>query len=163
MGNLVCDAVRAKTHADVVLVASSAIENALFAGPLVAQDVYDALPYTDQIAIARLSGEQLQQLLDLSASASGTGGFSQVSGVRFRILGGVATEIAVGGQPLEADRAYSVALPFYQVRYNEVYSGLLAAGAGLGDTGVTVQGALIEYIRAHSPLDPRLDGRIAPE
>ncbi len=109
----------------------------------------------------RLTGEQLQQALDLSASASGTGNFSQVSGVRFRIIGGVATDVTVNGQPLDMRQLYTIATTAQQLKHSSGYRDLFSAGRDTKETGTTIKEALMDHIRTHSPIRAEKDGRIA--
>jgi 2',3'-cyclic-nucleotide 2'-phosphodiesterase (5'-nucleotidase family) len=159
LGNMVCDVVRQKTQADIALTASSQILNALFAGPLVVQDVRNALPYLNEIITLRLTGEQVQQVLDLSASASGTGNFFQVSGARFQIMGGVAIEVTIDGDLLDPNQTYLIAIPNRQLNQDR-YRELLALGTDISETNLTIKEALIEYITLHSPVYAQKDGRI---
>lgn len=160
LGNLVCDVIRQKANTQVAIIPALTILNALFAGPLTVQDIYDALPYPNNILILRLTGEQLQKILDQSASGSGTGNFVQVSGVRFRIIGGVATDVTIDGRPLNPQQTYTVATTDYQVRRSTEYKELFADARDLNEMDVTVKEALFEHIRAHSPIEARTDGRI---
>ena len=159
LGNLICDAVRHRTQAEAVFIASSCMLNSLFAGPLMVQDICDALPCEDEIVISRLKGELIQRVLDFSASASGGGGFSQVSGLRFTIIGGVAAAVTVGERPLDLRREYIVASTGYQVRRATGYAEILE-GSDWQGIGVTVRKALIEYIKANTPINASVDGRI---
>jgi len=160
LGDLVCDILRQRADADVAFMPSLTVLNALFKGPLVVQDIYDALPYPNQILCLRMTGEQIQDVLDLSASSGGTGNFVQVSGVRFRIVGGVAVNVMVDGVSLDRQKEYVVASTDYQVKHAVDYRSLFAAAQGVEGIGVTVKEALVDYIRANSPIEAHTDGRI---
>ena len=159
MGNLICDVVRQKTQADIALIASSQIQNALFAGPLVVQDVYNALPYSNEIVTLRLKGEQVQQILDLSASTSGTGHFMQVSGVRFQIVGGVAIKVTSDGDLLDPNQTYVIATS-KRLTDQDGYQDLLALRTDVSETRLTIKEVLIEHITIHSPIYAQEDERI---
>lgn len=163
LGNLVCDVVRAQAQAEACVLPALTVLNSLFAGPLTVQDVYDALPYPNDILRIRVSGEQLQQILDVAASGSGTGSFVQVSGLQFRIWGGVATDIMVNGQPLEARRIYTLATTDYHTYRAVDYRAILGSVSEIEQTGSTVKEAMIAHIRAHSPVSARAEGRILVE
>ncbi len=163
LGNLVCDVVRAQAGAEACVLPALTVLNSLFAGPLTVQDVCDALPYPNQILRVQLRGEQLQQLFDIAAAGSGTGNFVQVSGIRLRILGGVATQIAVDGQPLDRERVYTVATTDYHTYRAIDYRDLFSNALNIEPVGITVKDALIAYIRTHSPIAAYVDGRIITE
>lgn len=163
LGNLVCDVVRAQAGAEACVLPALTVLNSLFAGPLTVQDVHDALPYPNQILRVRLKGEQLQQLLDIAASGSGTGNFVQVSGIRMHIFGGVATQVTVNEHPLDPQRVYTVATTDYHTYRAIDYRDLFSTALSIESVGVTVKDALIAYIREHSPIAAYVDGRIITE
>jgi 2',3'-cyclic-nucleotide 2'-phosphodiesterase (5'-nucleotidase family) len=160
LGNLVCDIVRQSAGADMAVVPSLTMLNALFKGTLVVQDIFDALPYPNQIVRLSMTGEQLQRVLDLGASSGGTGNFVQVSGVRFCIAGGSAVDVMIDGAPLDRQKRYVVASTDYHVRRAIDYRPLFAVAQDTADIGVTVKEALMAYIRANSPIEACTDGRI---
>lgn len=163
LGNLVCDVVRAQAQAEACVLPALTVLNSLFAGPLTVQDVYDALPYPNEILRIQLSGGQLQQILDIAASGSGTGSFVQVSGLQFRIWGGVATDIMVNGQPLDLQRTYTMATTDYHAYRAADYRAIFSTISQIEQVGKTVKETLIAHIRAHSPISARVDGRILVE
>lgn len=163
LGNLVCDIIRQRAGAEVAFMPSLTVLNALFKGPLVVQDIYDALPYPNEILRLRMTGEQIQRVLDLSASSGGTGNFVQVSGIRFRIAGGVAVDVMVEGVALDWQKQYLVASTDYYVKRAVDHQSLFAVVQDMEDIGVTVKGALIDYIRANSPVEAYTEGRIVVE
>ncbi len=163
IGNLICDMIRQHTQSDIGIITSLTVLNALFAGPLIVQDIMDALPYPNNIVLLRLTGEQIQWMLNLSASSSGTGNFCQVSGVRFRVVGGAAADVTVDGQPLDRERIYTVATTHYQVRGATGYVALLSGALETRELDLTLRDVVIAYIRAHSPIRAAVDGRIITE
>jgi 2',3'-cyclic-nucleotide 2'-phosphodiesterase (5'-nucleotidase family) len=89
VGNLVSDAIRAGTGADVALLNSGTLrlEDVIPAGPITNHDMEAMFPFADQTRIVTfpLTGAGLRRVLEHSVSAGvlGTGGFLQVSGVSF--------------------------------------------------------------------------------
>jgi 2',3'-cyclic-nucleotide 2'-phosphodiesterase (5'-nucleotidase family) len=153
LGGLVCDVMRRTADADVAIMPALTVLNALFAGPLLVQDIHDALPYPNRIWTFRLIGEQVKQVLEQSAARNGTGSFMQVSGVRFRTIDGTPTDITIDGRPLDPRRTYTIATTEYQVKRSTEYRGLFAAARDLSQQGVTVKQALCAHIRACTPLE----------
>ena len=127
-----------------------------------------AVPYTNEIVTAEMSGAQLSAWLDLAVSRRGSDGFSQVSGVRFRIDGGRARDIEVlrdatnpakGVGPLQSEATYRVATNDYQAFVAQGYRELFAAAAGVQRTGLDVQRVLMDSVRAGDTRGMR-DGRV---
>ncbi len=107
-------------------------------------------------------------MLDFSVSRSGSDFFSQVSGVRFNIVDGVATNIQILDNPTDASSGYSALDPgsTYQVATSD-FQGLYAGGykdifapAAYTETGLDLWDEVRSFIQAHSPVSAQLDGRI---
>ena len=89
IGNLVSDAIRAGTGADVALLNSGTLrlDNVIPAGPVTNHDLEAMFPFADQTRVVAfpLTGARLRRVLEhgVSARVLGTGGFLQVSGLSF--------------------------------------------------------------------------------
>jgi 5'-nucleotidase len=89
VGNLVSDAIRAGTGADVALLNSGTLrlDEVIPPGPITNHDLEAIFPFADQtrVVTVSLTGALLRRVLEHSVSARvlGTGGFLQVSGLSF--------------------------------------------------------------------------------
>lgn len=89
MGNLVSDAMRAGTGADIALLNSGTLrlDDVIPAGSITNHHLEAIFPFADQTRVITfpLTGARLRRVLEHSVSAGvlGTGGFLQVSGVSF--------------------------------------------------------------------------------
>jgi len=89
LGDLVTDAIRAGTQADVALLNAGAIRLAkpIEPGPITNHQLESIFPFSDQTRVVTfsLSGARLRRLLEYGVSGPvfGTGGFLQVSGVSY--------------------------------------------------------------------------------
>lgn len=156
VGNLVADAVRAQTGAQVSLAASSLIDpEGLAAGPVRVRDLYRLLgSYTRQhLVTVRVTGALLAEML------SRTGADPErlplhLSGVRFT-PGGVIT---VGGKAVENDARYTIGAAAHLIQdflYGKPGVEVMADGT----SAATVRDSLISYLRGHAPLANRTDTR----
>lgn len=172
VGNFVLDIVRRDAGSHVALATGSGFRAALPPGPITEEALRTTLPFPNKILVFPMSGALLQELLDYSVSRRGFDFFSQVSGVRFNMVEGRATQIevladpanpAAGFVPLDPNATYQVATSDFQARVAAGYSELFTrAGAGV-DTGLEVREQVRAYIRANSPVSAALDGRIRSE
>ena len=165
-GDLVADVVRAHTGADIALVNSGALRASIYKGPITLEDIYRALPFTNNIEVLSLTGETLRAVLSRAVSGSRTdedGGFLQVSGLRFHIGGTSPTDILVGDarRPLAGGAVYRVAMPDFLASGGDQYP-MLKGQPHLG-TGLPLRDIVVEYIRRKSRIAPSVDGRIARE
>ena len=87
IGDFCTDAFRIFTGADIALVNGGGIRKDIKKGEIVFNDLYNVMPFGDMIAIGRLTGEQLLNVLEYAVSylPAEAGVFMQVSGLRFKI------------------------------------------------------------------------------
>jgi len=118
IGNLVADAVRYATNADIALHNSGGIRADLPAGDITKRDIVSILPFNNYVVVLELTEEQLWEVLEHSVSAvPGNGRFMQVAGVSFsfdperpegsRIFNVIVD--ALVGLPIDAPRTVTVA------------------------------------------------------
>jgi len=136
-------------------------------GVILEQDLLTAMPYKNAVFAYDMTGAQIQELLDFSVSRSGSDFFSQVSGVRFNIVGDEAVNIQIlddpadptAYSPLDPAQSYRVATNNYQGLYAGGYKDIFAQ-AMYTETGLDVWDEVRAFIQAHSPIDVQLDDRI---
>jgi 5'-nucleotidase/UDP-sugar diphosphatase len=166
LGNLVTDAMLAAdlsdgSTPDIAMHNSGGIRAGLPKGPVTYGQVYAVVPFDNQLIALDLTGEQALRILE--HSVAGRAGNMQVAGLAFRFdmsrpAGRRVEDVAVGGEPLDPARVYRVVTIDYLAAGGDGQETFLE-GENLtyGDGEVWV---LAEYIRAHSPVDARVEGRI---
>lgn len=172
LGNFAMDILRGAVAAQVALSGASSFRAAIAPGDIRMEDYLRALPYRNRILTFKMTGAQVQALLDLGVSKRGSDHFAVTSGVRYAIAGGKAAAVQVqtrpGGpyEPLVIDRdrdraaRYDVATTDYLANVAAGYKDLFAQAGAPVDSGKIVNDAIIGHIRAHSPVSARREGRI---
>lgn len=163
LGNFVADLAREAAHTEIALVNAGALRASIRAGPVTFGDVLTALPFDNSLVAIKLPGRTVREALDHAASldpAGLPGGFLQVSGVTFAIDGRRASDVRVGGAPLDDDRVYSVAVPDFLLLGGDGYSMLAPAALERIDTGIVLNGMVVDYFRTHGEVEARVEGRI---
>jgi 5'-nucleotidase len=107
LANLVTDAMREATHADVAITNPGGLRRNIEAGPVTAGDIFELLPFENSLVVVELTGAQLR---DVIASRPDK---SRVSGLRGRWDPAQAPEARLdlreeGGAPLRLDHTYRV-------------------------------------------------------
>lgn len=165
IGDLLADGMREASGAEVAFVNGGAIRAGLPQGSVRGTDLYACLPFFDSLVTCRLTGAQIQSLLDRCASmptADPPGGFLQVSGIRAIYQEGRATELQAGGKPIEPGRDYLVACTHF----------LLSGGDGLKefteakevrDWGLSLQEIMRRQLVRKDLAVPEAGGRIQRE
>lgn len=133
-GDIVTDAFRMVTGADISVLNSGSIRNEVKAGDLTYGDLLSMLPYDNYIVVAEVKGSTLLSMLTklVSFLPKPDGQFPQVSGMQFvvhekehrvsdvKILNGATQHY----EPLNPDRVYTVATTKYCVTDGGLYSTL---------------------------------------
>lgn len=112
--------------------------NQIPAGPVLRGTIYEVMPFDNEMVILRVSGAQLQAYLDFVAAEGGGG----IAGVTMTIAGKKATDIRVGGKPLDLAGSYVMANSDYTV-FSGGFPGL--KNLPVQRTGYLLRDATIDY------------------
>lgn len=171
MGNLITDALRDATGADIALMNGGGIrgDTTYDAGrKLTRRDILTELPFGNTTVVTELPGSQVLLALENAVSQveNGSGRFAQVSGLTFAFdasapAGSRVSEVMVGGAALEADKLYTVAVNDYIVGGGDGYASL---GGGRiiteGPTGQLVANDVMAYVEKLGTVKVGVEGRI---
>lgn len=171
LGNFITDAMRKDANTEVAFINGGAIRTGISAGPITVRDIYTVLPFTGYTVVMELRGDELRRALEhaLAAGEEGSGGFLQVSGMKFTYdpaaaAGSRIKAIAVNGSPLEKARKYSIATSDFLVAGGDGYSFFKAIRQKrVQGQGKEIRTLVIEYIKTQGDICPRAEGRIKPE
>ena len=163
LGNLITDVLRSAGKAEVAFINGGTIRASIDAGPITTEELLSALPFRNTLVTMDLTGAQIEEVLNRSASlAPGDGGFLQVSGVSFVIRGKQAADLRIGGQPLAADRTYRVAITDFLAVGGDGYQ-TFQQGKNSVDSGNQINDVFIRYLQQEKTVAPQLEGRIKAE
>jgi 2',3'-cyclic-nucleotide 2'-phosphodiesterase (5'-nucleotidase family) len=171
MGNLITDALRDATGADIALMNGGGIrgDTTYEAGrKLTRRDILTELPFGNVTVVTELPGSQVLLALENAVSQveKGAGRFAQVSGVTFAFdasapAGSRVSEVMVGGAPLEADKVYTVAVNDFILGGGD---GFDALGGGRivteGPTGQLMANDVMVYVEKLGTVNVGVEGRI---
>ena len=172
MGDLVADALRAQTGADVAITNGGGIRgNKVYpAGTvLTRKDIFTELPFGNKTTMTEITGAALLAALETGFSEMAPGGdgrFPQISGMTVsadltKAPGARVITATVGGKPLDPAGMYKVATNDYMLGGGNGYTSL-----GTGKVLITAEAAhlmasdVIDYVTAQKTVDVKLDGRI---
>ena len=171
MGNLIADALRAATGADIALMNGGSIrgDRTYDAGTkLTRRDILTELPFGNVTVLTELPGTQVLLALENAVSQveKGAGRFVQVSGMSFAFdpsaeVGKRVSEVMVAGAPLEVDKLYKVAVNDYILGGGDGFAALgggrIITNAGGGNL---MANDVMAYIEKAGTVKPALEGRI---
>jgi len=166
MGNLVSDALKTLSKADIGLMNGGGIRGSLMKGPITMAQIEKVLPFKNAVVVVKIKGDQLYRAFENSLSAlkdfSLSGAFLQISGMRVKYFPDQDRfELTLdNGEKIDKEKEYSVALNTYLLGggdgykfedHNEVYTEI---------SGMKLKDVVVKYIKNKGKVKPYLDGRI---
>jgi 2',3'-cyclic-nucleotide 2'-phosphodiesterase (5'-nucleotidase family) len=161
-GNFVADAMREFAGADIAFQNPEGINRDLAEGEVSYRDCYEMDGRGNTLVVGSYTGRQVREMLE--AAVSGRWSVWQVSGTRFeydpaRGQGGRVRLATVAGEPLAPDRRYRVVTNSWLGGEDGQYR-VFREGEDVEDTEVPVRDALAAFVRRHSPVSARVEGRV---
>ena len=172
IGNLVADALRTQTQADVAIINGGGIRgNKQYpaGAQLTRRDILTELPFGNRTVKLAVSGDMIRAALENGVSdvANAAGRFPQVSGLSFtadltKPPGLRVDTILIAGKPLDPAGTYTLATNDYMARGGDGYTALEAGTPLLGTRdGRLIANDVMAYITAQKTVAPKVEGRIA--
>lgn len=181
-GTLVAQAIKAKTpDVDVVLQNAGGIRGnkILPSGFITKADVFELYPFENTIVTAEIKGSELKSVLETSSRflPDSSSGFLQSFGVEYSVNtlqsrqilsddglcilkeGNRVFDIKINGTPVEMDKYYKVAMNDFIFNGGNGYSQFNNA-KNVQKTDMSIQDAIIEYIKKNSPVSIEVKDRI---
>lgn len=171
MGDLIADAIKDATGADVALTNGGGIrgDRLYEAGTeLTRKDILGELPFGNTTVLLEVDGATLKAALEngVSQVQDMAGRFPQIAGMRFtydpaRPAGQRVTEVTVGGQPLDPARTYRLATNNYLLSGGDGYAVLKGAKAIIDPSAaVLMASTVMGYVARLGTVTIEPDGRI---
>jgi 5'-nucleotidase len=176
LGNLIADALRQETGAQIAVMNGGGIRASIDEGEITLGEVRTVLPFGNLISTFQLKGSDIWAMLENGVSRwnspeGGTGRFLQVSGLRYtwdlnqevgsRIVSAeVWNEESGAYEPLDLEATYTMAANNFMRGGGDEYVMFRDNAIDPYDFGRPLDVVVAEYITANSPLAPELEGRI---
>jgi len=174
MGNLVADAMLDRVKGQGVTIAfqnGGGVRASIDAGPVTMGEVYTVLPFQNTIATFQAKGSTLVAALEngVSQVEEAAGRFPQVAGMKFtwdaaQPAGSRVSEVQVAEDgkwvPIDPDKVYSVVTNNYVRNGGDGFKMFAAEGMNAYDFGPDLAEVTADYLAAHAPYTPVIEGRI---
>ncbi|MET0749194.1 MAG: 5'-nucleotidase C-terminal domain-containing protein [Rhizobium sp.] len=174
MGNLVADAMLDRTKAQGISIAiqnGGGLRASMPSGNVTMGDVLTVLPFQNTVATFQLTGADVLVALEngLSQISDGAGRFPQVSGLKYSFdktkpAGSrvVSAEVKQGDDfvLLDPKKVYGVVSNNYMRSGGDGYTVFSTNGQNAYDFGPDLEQVVADYLAAHNPYKPYLDGRV---
>jgi 2',3'-cyclic-nucleotide 2'-phosphodiesterase (5'-nucleotidase family) len=169
-GNLIADASRAFTNADVALVNGGGIRTDQMYGPgqLTRRDIQAVLPFGNVVITVEVSGADLVAALEngVSEVEKTSGRFPHISGATYKYdpaapAGARILEVIVGGQALDPAKMYVVAINDFIGSGGDGYEVFANAPRRLSEAGgPLLANVVMDYVTQQGTISPGVEGRI---
>lgn len=130
-------------------------------GDISVRNIFELMPFENEIWILELNGAQTQQLFDNAASRKS----NVISGATFSIVDDSrAEDIVIDGEPFDSSRSYKVSISDYLAGGGGGH-GFLSDTEPLADKDILCRDMIIDYIEeafasSRQPLLPLIDERV---
>ncbi len=167
LGNLITDAIRDYTNADVAFMNGGGIRASIESGDITVGDVMTVLPFINLVETVNIPGSVLLEALEHGASLypEQNGALLHVSGMKYIVdatkeSGSRVVYAEVGGEVLDPEKVYNVATNDFLIAGGDGYSMLEPYESDLV-TGELFSDVLISYLQnQEGPIAPKVEGRM---
>ncbi len=161
-GNLITDAMREYAGADIALHNSAGIRANIPEGDVTYRHVYAVDIFGNTLVTGTYTGRQVREMLEVSVN--GHHAIFQVSGLKMtytkrKPVGQRVLSVTVNGEPLRPEQKYRVATNSFLAAGGGDY-GVFLDGEDIEDSFLPLRDVIARYIRRHSPVDAKVEGRI---
>ena len=163
LGNLITDVMKAHTETDFAFQNIGGIRTDLPEGELKLRHMYMLEPFGNTLVMMELTGADVRNLME--ESVSGSFGFLQFSGLKLvwdSVLpkGKRVLNVLVDGEEIDDAAVYRITTNNFLAAGGDGFSAF-TRGVNKTDTGILLRDILVEYVRTHSPLQVKKDGRMS--
>lgn len=153
LGNLVADAMRDGTGADIALQNVGGVRTDLLKGSITYRDVRKVLPFANTIVTYDITGKEVMDILSIMAQRNPVEGtYFEVAGITLGVRGKAPVDVKVAGQPLDPARVYKVAINSFIARGGDGYKIFLKL-PNKRDSGLLLHEIFAGYLRKSSPIE----------
>ncbi len=163
LGNVVTDAYREATGAEIALQPGEELRGDLPAGPITRGDLLSILPGREHLVILELSGDALKRAVGQIAQTRRD--LPQVSGLEMVVEGiGEAgrgrriVEVRSGEKPLVSGETYRVAMPAALAADSRIRA--FSEARNRTDSFINTTDAVLAWFESHKKADGKVEGRI---
>lgn len=158
LGSLVADVLRESQGTEVGIMNTGGVRAGVPKGPITVGGVYEVMPFDNTISTFKLKGQDLRQVVEISASRLGVSKNMQFSGLVYSVRDKQVSDIRVQGKPLEANRVYTVVAPDYVLDGNEDIA--FPHATEIKRTGLLIRDLLMNYVKHNKQIRAPRDRRL---
>ncbi|ALI98135.1 5'-nucleotidase C-terminal domain-containing protein [Rufibacter tibetensis] len=165
LGNFVADLCRTQTMAvygktiDMGGMTSGGLRNPIDQGPITVGDVFELMPFENEMLVLTLSGETVKEMFDFAARTK----ILTIANSSYTLRNGQAEAITIGGKPFDPSKTYTLAISDYLANGGD-NMGFLKKALKIEQTGLLARDAIMKEIKQRTaqgkPVLAEKDGRV---
>ena len=166
-GNLMADAMREISGADVAFTNGGGIRTSIPAGDINMTQLWTAFPFGNTIMKIELTGADILEALEFGVgdAPAPNGKFPQISGMTFKYdakqkVGERVFDVKIAGKALDPKAKYTLATNDFMANGGDGYKSF-AKGKKIADYGLYTE-VLEKYLATKGTVDPKKEDRIVP-
>ncbi len=165
--SLVTDLMKKSGKADISMMNPGGLRSNILKGNVKYKDVFQVIPFANSIATCKLTGSQINSIMQKSASALHGGGIMYASGIKFRMnpfkpVGSRIYDITFNGKKLVMNKLYKVATTNFTMMGGDGFEEF-TQGKDSQDTSIILREELKKYFIKNSPVKYSMDNRVILE
>ncbi|MBI3503012.1 MAG: 5'-nucleotidase C-terminal domain-containing protein [Bacteroidetes bacterium] len=167
LGNFTADATlkKAKEYCkdscsvDICILNNGGLRNPLPKGNITRGNIFQLMPFENEIVILKMNGGDVKELLDFIANKGGM----PVAGMRMKIKNNMASDVLIGDKPFDISKSYTIVTSDYLANGGDNMS-FFANASRKTVIGKKLRDAIIEYLQEENKkgnsIKVKKDGRI---
>lgn len=164
MADVVADAMQARTASlgsVAAFINKGGVRAGIDAGKITYGQAVTVMPFNNTFTLLDLSGAELKAALLQGANSPAQGGLLIPSdGTSYKVVGN-DIQVTIAGQPIDPTKTYRITLLGFTASGGDSHFILRDAKGRRVDTGLLDIDAFVDYLKAHSPLDPKYESRVS--
>jgi 2',3'-cyclic-nucleotide 2'-phosphodiesterase (5'-nucleotidase family) len=165
LGNFVADLTRTQSMAvykkpiDMGAVTSGSLRNPIDKGPITVGDVFELMPFENELLVLTLSGETVKEMFDFAARTQ----ILSVANATYTTRNGKVESIFIDQKPFDPAKTYTIAISDYLANGGDDMSFLKKA-LKTEQVGLLARDAIMKEIKQRTaqgkPVTAQKDGRV---
>lgn len=167
MGNMIADSMLEATQAQGAVAAfmnAGGVRGSLEPGKVTYGMAISVQPFNNTLVLIDVTGAELLAALEHGASETGFLHISKGSSYRIdksKPKGQMVSDVVITGEKLDLSKTYRICTNSFVAGGGDAHEALKNAKGRRVDTGVLDIDAMIDYLKKHSPVDPKREGRVS--
>jgi len=163
LADIVADAFRERSKTQIAIHNVGGIRARITKGKITWGGAFEVLPFQNTMVTMKLTGAQIKKTLERGLVS--TVGMVALSGLNVRFDRSappgkeIVSVVLSDGVALDDSKLYSVTTNDFVVAGGDGFTEF-GKGTDIVDTGILLRDVLVDYIKAHRNISPKLDGRV---